>query len=84
MRCWNTLCIGLTLKSVTLEQIGFHSSLTNAKDAQLFYFVRAIDLPNASKHKRIFHVPLMILPGPRELCCVDLHMDIVVKDFENW
>lgn len=47
-------------------------------------FLRAIDLPDASKQKRMFHVPLMILPGPREPRCVDAYMDIVVRDFENW
>ena len=48
------------------------------------FFLRAIDLPDASKQKRMFHVPLMILPGPREPRCVDAYMDIVVRDFENW
>ena len=32
----------------------------------------------------MFHVPLMILLGPREPRCVDAYMDIVVRDFENW
>ena len=48
------------------------------------FFLRAIDLPDASKQKRMFHLPLMILPGPREPRSIDAYVGIIVKDFENW
>ena len=84
MRGCNTLCTNHTSEFVGLELIGFYSSLTSAKGTQLAGFLRAIDLPDASKQKQVFHVPLMKLPGPRESHCVDAYMDSVVRDFDNW
>ena len=48
------------------------------------FFIRAIDLPDGFKQKRIFHLPLMISPGPKEPRSIDTYVDFIVKDFERW
>ena len=48
------------------------------------FFLRALDLPDSLKDKRFLHIPLMIIPGPREPKRIQPYVDMIIKDFERW
>lgn len=65
---------------VGTDWCGFFEGKSKTKTTGAF-FVRAIDLTDMAKQKRSFHVPLMVVPGPREPDTVAPHVQMVVKDF---
>lgn len=48
------------------------------------FFLRALDIANRLKDKRFLHIPLIIIPGPREPKFVQPYVNMIIQDFMQW
>lgn len=82
-RLGNKLCDArMGLYEIATDWFSFFTDQRQKYTTGLF-LLRAIDLLDKFRQKRMFHVPLLIVPGPRQPKTVKAYVGLIVEDFMN-